>query len=97
MPNVQHYDIIRKPLITEKSTILSEDNKYCFQVHMDATKHQVKAAIEAIFSVTVTKVNMLVSNGKVKKTRRSEGKRADTKKAVVTLKDGQTIDLTAGV
>lgn len=92
-----HYDIIRKPIITEKSTMLSEHGKYSFQVDCDADKSSIKNAIESIFGVKVAKVNVLNVKGKTKRFRGTMGKRADWKKAVVTLVEGNTIDLTGMV
>lgn len=97
MAKVKSYDLIRKPLITEKSTLQTELSKYIFEVHEDATKTSVKEAIQQLFSVNVVSVNIKNRKGKMKRTRRSIGKRADVKIAIVTLKDGQTIDLSAGV
>ena len=91
------YDVIIKPLITEKATIILEQNKYVFQVRTDATKKRVKFAIESIFNVDVTKVNIVCINGKKKRGKGGViGKRSDYKKALVTLKDGQSIDTSAG-
>ena len=91
------FDLIQRPLVTEKSTAASEFNKVVFQVATDATKGQIKAAIEAIFGVNVTKVNTINVMGKTKRFRGVAGKRIDRKKAVVTLAAGQSIDLMAGV
>jgi len=91
------YDVIRKPVITEKSTAASEFNKVVFQVANEATKSDVKAAVEKLFKVDVANVNTMNVKGKVKRFRGRLGKRRDVKKAIVTLKEGQTIDLTAGL
>lgn len=91
------YDLIRSPIITEKSTILSEFGKYVFEVSARADKPSVKKAIENIFGVKVKSVNILNQKGKVKKFRGFLGRRADSKKAVVTLEKDQTIDLAGGV
>ena len=93
----EQYDLIRKPIITEKATMTSESGGVVFEVAMDATKPEIKAAVEGVFKVKVTAVNTLRSQGKVKRFRGFVGKRNDTKKAVVTLAEGQTIDVTTGV
>lgn len=92
-----HYDVIRSPVITEKSTEASQNNQVVFRVAKDATKPQIKAAVEALFSVKVTAVNTLVRKGKVKRFRGVKGRQSDVKHAVVTLVDGQTIDVTTGL
>lgn len=92
-----HYDIIRSPIITEKSTSLGEQNKFAFKVSPDATKTGVKNAVQALFKVEVKAVNILNVKGKVKLFRGRKGKRPDYKKAIVTLAKGQTLDYTAGV
>ncbi|MEE2761805.1 MAG: 50S ribosomal protein L23 [Pseudomonadota bacterium] len=91
------YEIIRAPVITEKSTIISEHNQVSFKVALDATKPEIKAAIEGLFSVKVTAVNTLRQTGKTKRFRGRLGKQSDYKKAVVTLADGDSIDITTGV
>jgi len=91
------FEVIRRPLITEKSTLLSEYNQISFLVALDATKHEIKSAVEDLFKVKVTKVNTLRNKGKTKRFRGVIGKRQDTKKAVVTLAEGQSIDVTTGV
>lgn len=91
------YDVIRRPIITEKATMASEFGKVVFHVSECADKQKVKQAIEALFSVKVTKVNMLNTKGKTKRFRGMEGQRSGYKKAVVTLAEGQTIDAMAGV
>lgn len=91
------YEIIRKPLITEKSTLIGEYNQVSFQVPLDATKFEVRKAVEALFNVKVTSVNTLRTKGKIKRFRGLPGKRADVKKAVVTLAEGQSIDVTTGI
>ena len=93
----QHYDVIRKPIITEKSTMASENNAVVFEVSMDATKPQIRDAIEAVFGVKVKAVNTAIHKGKVKRFRGQKGRRADTKKAYVTLEEGNTIDVTTGL
>ena len=93
----RHYDVIVAPVITEKATIASEQNKFVFKVRIDATKHQIKSAIERLFDVKVEAVNTLVRKGKNKVFRGMRGKQQDVKKAVVTLADGFRIDVTSGV
>lgn len=94
---LSHYDVIRSPVITEKSTIAAEQNKVVFNVAKSATKPQIKAAVEALFKVKVEKVNTLVRMGKVKRFKGFVGKQDDVKKAVVTLAEGQRIDVTTGL
>ncbi|APF37870.1 Ribosomal protein L23 [Chelatococcus sambhunathii] len=93
----RHYDVIVAPVITEKATSASEQNKVVFKVARTATKPQIKAAVEKLFDVKVTGVNTLVTKGKVKRFRGMVGQRSDVKKAVVTLAEGQTIDVTTGL
>jgi len=93
----RHYDTILSPVITEKATMLSEHNKVVFRVAQDATKAQIAEAIEALFKVNVVKVNTLNVKGKTKRFRGHLGKRSDVKKAIVTLADGQSIDITTGL
>lgn len=92
-----NYDVILSPVITEKATLLSEQNKVVFRVAKDATKDEIAAAVEALFKVNVTKVNTLVVKGKTKRFRGRPGRRSDVKKAVVTLAEGQSIDITTGL
>ena len=92
----RHYDVILSPVITEKATTLSEHNKVVFRVRSDATKPQIKEAVEKLFDVKVVSVNTLVTKGKVKMFRGTRGKRSDVKKAVVTLAEGESIDVTTG-
>ena len=91
------YDIIRRPIITEKATMASEHNAVVFEVAIDATKPQIREAIEALFNVKVKKVNTLVQDGKRKVFRGKRGRRKDVKKAVVTLEEGSMIDVTTGL
>jgi large subunit ribosomal protein L23 len=91
------YDIIRGPVITEKSTLGSEHGQVTFRVSMDATKPEIKAAVEGLFDVKVNAVNTLRQAGKVKRFRGRLCRRVETKKAMVTLADGQTIDVTTGI
>jgi large subunit ribosomal protein L23 len=93
----RHYDVIVSPVITEKATNLSEQNKVVFRVKGDATKPQIKEAVEKLFDVKVRSVNTLVTKGKVKMFRGIRGQRSDVKKAVVTLEEGQAIDVTTGL
>ncbi len=95
--NPKHYDVIQRPIITEKATIASEDGKVVFQVHPEATKKDVREAVEQLFGVKVTKVNTVSIHGKTKRFRGVKGKQNDRKKAIVTLAEGQTIDTMAGV
>ncbi len=91
------YDIIRSPIITEKTSIAAENNQVAFQVPMDASKPEIRQAVEKLFNVKVTGVNTMVQKGKTKRFRGIQGKRADVKKALVTLAEGQSIDVTTGV
>ena len=91
------YDVIRKPIITEKATLASENGAVVFEVAMDATKPEIKKAIEALFNVKVKAVNTTVTKDKVKKFRGRPGTRKDVKKAYVTLVEGNTIDVTTGL
>ena len=93
----RHYDVIVAPVITEKATTLSEHNKVVFKVARTATKPQIKAAIEKLFDVKVKSVNTIVTEGKVKVFRGRLGQRPDVKKAVVTLEEGHSIDVTTGL
>lgn len=91
------YELVRAPIITEKATLLSEFNQVSFWVPTDANKFEIKAAVEGLFDVKVTKVNTLLQKGKVKRFRGQIGKRSNRKKAVVTLAEGQSIDVTTGI
>ena len=91
------YDIIRRPVVTEKTTMGSQHNQVTFRVPLDATKPEIKAAVETIFKVKVKAVNTLRVQGKTKLWRGRPGKRNDFKKAVVTLVEGNTIDVTTGI
>ncbi len=97
MTNLKHYDIIRTPVLTEKATIQAENNKVVFNVAKTATKPEIKAAVEQLFSVKVKSVNTLVRKGKTKRTRGIIGTQSDVKKAVVTLEEGHSIDITTGL
>ena len=92
----RHYDVIVAPHITEKSTLLSEQNAVVFKVAPGASKPEIKAAVEAIFDVSVVGVNTIVQKGKTKRWKGKPYFRSDMKKAIVTLKDGQSIDITEG-
>ena len=96
-PDARHYDIVLAPHITEKSTMLSEHNAVVFKVASKATKPEIKAAIEALFGVTVTNVNTIVSKGKSKRWKGQPYQRSDVKKAIVRLAEGQSIDVTSGI
>jgi large subunit ribosomal protein L23 len=91
------YDVVVAPVITEKATMGSEHNQVTFKVRMDATKPEIKAAVEGLFKVTVTAVNTSVVKGKTKRFKGTIGRRSDYKKAVVTLAEGSSIDVTTGV
>ncbi|MBY5990128.1 MULTISPECIES: 50S ribosomal protein L23 [Roseovarius] len=93
----EHYDVIRKPVITEKATMASEANAVVFEVAMDAAKPQIKEAVEALFGVKVKAVNTSITKGKQKRFRGIMGRRKDVKKAYVTLEEGNTIDVTTGL
>ena len=93
----QHYDVVRKPVITEKATLASEANAVVFEVAPDAAKPQIKEAVEALFGVKVKAVNTAVTKGKSKRFRGIRGRRKDVKKAYVTLEEGNTIDVTTGL
>ena len=97
MTDLRHYDVIVSPAITEKSTLASENNQVVFNVARKASKPEIKAAVEALFGVKVAAVNTLVRKGKVKRFRGTIGKLSDVKKAVVTLAEGQSIDVTTGL
>ena len=93
----RHYDVVLAPHITEKSTMASEHNAVVFKVAGTASKPEIKEAVEALFGVEVTKVNTIVTKGKTKRWKGQPYRRSDEKKAIVTLKEGQTIDITSGV
>ena len=97
MSTLKAYDIVRNPVVTEKSTMASEYNQVVFDVAIDASKPEIKAAVEQLFSVKVKAVNTIVRKGKTKKFRGFAGKRKDVKKAIVTLVDGETIDISTGL
>ena len=95
--DMRHYDIVLAPHITEKSTMLSETNAVVFRVAPKASKPEIKAAVEALFGVKVTNVNTIVSKGKTKRWKGKPYQRSDVKKAIVTLAEGNSIDVTEGV
>ena len=93
----EHYDVIRKPIITEKATMASEAGTVVFEVAIDSNKPQIKEAVEALFGVKVKAVNTTITKGKTKRFRGMMGRRKDVKKAYVTLEDGNTIDVSTGL
>ena len=93
----RHYDVLLAPHITEKSTLASDHNAVVFKVANTSTKPQIKEAVEALFDVKVTGVNTIVQKGKTKRWKGKPYKRTDTKKAVVTLAEGDSIDVTSGI
>ena len=95
--DARHYDVILAPHITEKSTLLSEHNGVVFKVANDATKPQIKEAVEALWGVKVTGVNTIVQKGKTKRWKGRPYSRTDVKKAIVTLAEGNSIDITSGI
>jgi large subunit ribosomal protein L23 len=97
MKAVDIYSIVQAPLVTEKSTLLSENNKVVFKVSLSSTKADIKLAVEALFSVKVVSVNTSLLKGKVKRVKGRYGRRSDVKRAIVTLAAGDSIDLAAGV
>ena len=97
MNKLAMYDVILAPVVTEKSTRVSEHNQVVFKVRMEATKPDIKAAVEGIFGVKVLAVNTLVQKGKMKRFKGRVGFRSDTKKSIVTLAEGQNIDVTTGI
>jgi large subunit ribosomal protein L23 len=95
--DIRHYDVVLAPHITEKSTMLSEQNAVVFKVASGATKPEIKAAVEALFNVSVTGVNTMITKGKSKRWKGKPYQRSDVKKAIVTLAEGQSIDITSGI
>ena len=95
--DIRHYDVVLAPHITEKSTMMAEQNAVVFKVAKTASKPEIKAAVEAIWNVKVTNVNTLVTKGKSKRWKGKPYERSDEKKAIVTLAEGQTIDVTTGI
>lgn len=94
---LSHYDVILSPVITEKSTEASENDQVVFRVKRSATKPEIRAAVEALFEVKVKAVNTLLRKGKVKRFRGVKGRQSDVKHAVVTLKEGESVDVTTGL
>ena len=97
MSTQQYYDVIRAPIITEKATIASENNQIVFRVAIDADKKVIKEAVESLFDVKVKAVNTLRRKGKAKRFRGIPGRQNEMKKAIVTLEDGHSIDVTTGL
>ena len=97
MTNLAHYDVIRSPVVTEKATIAAEQNQVVFNVAKSATKPEIKAAVEALFNVSVLAVNTIVQKGKTKRWKGAPYKKSDFKKAIVRLAEGQSIDVTTGI
>ncbi|WP_455481546.1 50S ribosomal protein L23 [Bartonella sp. B35(2025)] len=97
MTDLRHYDIIVSPIITEKSTMISEYNQVAFNVSLKVTKPEIKAAVEALFGVKVKAVNTIIRKGKVKRFKGIIGRQSDVKKAIVTLAHGQSIDVSTGL
>ena len=93
----EHYDIIRKPIVTEKTTMASESGAVVFEVAIDSNKPSIKEAVESLFGVKVKAVNTTITKGKAKRFRGMLGKRKDIKKAYVTLEEGNTIDVSTGL
>ena len=91
------YDLIKKPIITEKATILSNNSQVVFSIPMDASKPIVKQAVEKLFGVNIKKINIIVSKGKTKRFKGKKGKRKNEKKAIISLEKGQKIDITTGI
>ncbi|MDT7934611.1 MAG: 50S ribosomal protein L23 [Sphingomonadaceae bacterium] len=94
---LKHYDVVKAPIITEKTTLISEHNQVAFKVAIGASKPEIKEAVEALFSVRVKAVNTLVQKGKTKRWKGAKYFRSDEKKAIVTLEAGETIDVTTGI
>ena len=96
-PTPRDFDVVLAPVITEKATMISEHNQVTFKVPLDATKTEIKTAVERLFHVRVTAVNTLRAKGKTKRFRGIRGQRSDVKKAIVTLAEGDRIDVTTGI
>ena len=94
---IKFYDLIKKPIITEKGTLLSNNSQVIFSIPMDANKTVVKQAVEKLFGVNVKKINIIISKGKTKRFKGKKGKRKDEKKAIISLEKGQKIDITTGI
>ena len=95
--NVKNYDVLLSPIVTEKASLISENNQVAFKVALKASKIDIKNAIESIFKVKVKAVNTIVTKGKIKVFKGKKGRRSDYKKAIVTLAEGNSIDLSGGV
>ncbi len=95
--DLKHFDVVVKPIITEKTTLIGEHNQLVFEVARTASKPDIKAAVEALFNKKVTAVNTLIQKGKTKRWKGKPYRRSDVKKAIVTLADGESIDVTAGI
>ena len=91
------YNIIKNPIVTEKTTKISENNQFVFKVDIDSSKESIKLAIEKIFKVKVERINTIRIKGKQKIFKGTKGKRSDYKKAIISLKEGQTIDYSGGI
>ncbi len=97
MNELKHYDVILAPVITEKATLAAENNQVIFRVALDATKPMIRDAVENLFKVKVKRVNTIRVKGKAKRFRGIPGKRSDYKKAIITLQEGHSIDVTTGL
>ena len=91
------YDLIKKPIITEKGTLLSNNSQIVFSIPMNANKTIIKQAVEKLFGVNVKKINIIISKGKTKRFKGKKGKRKNEKKAIISLEEGQKIDITTGI
>lgn len=94
---IKFYDLIKKPIITEKGTLLSNNSQIVFSIPMNASKTIVKQAVEKLFGVNVKKINIIISKGKTKRFKGKMGKRKNEKKAIISLEEGQKIDITTGI
>ena len=94
---IKFYDLIKKPIITEKGTLLSNNSQIVFSISMNASKTIIKQAVEKLFGVNVKKINIIISKGKTKRFKGKMGKRKNEKKAIISLEKGQKIDITTGI
>ena len=94
---IKFYDLIKKPIITEKGTLLSNNSQIVFSIPMNANKTIIKQAVEKLFGVNVKKINIIISKGKTKRFKGKKGKRKNEKKAIISLEEGQKIDITTGI
>ena len=94
---IKFYDLIKKPIITEKGTLLSNNSQIVFSIPMNANKTIIKQAVEKLFGVNVKKINIIISKGKTKRFKGKMGKRKNEKKAIISLEEGQKIDITTGI